>query len=97
MTGAAVQWIGELLGLPDPAADAAALAETVHGAEGMYLVPAMVGLGAPYWDPVARRIITGMEHSHTRAPAGPVTFGRVSTDDGAGKDTRLCRRRAVYE
>jgi glycerol kinase len=67
MSGAGVQWVGEFLGLPRPVEDAAALAATVRDAAGVVLVPAMVGLGAPYWDPAARGIIANLERSHTAA------------------------------
>ena len=67
MTGAAVQWVGEFLGLPDPVNDTAALARTVTDCEGLYFVPAMLGLGAPHWDHAARGTITGLGRS-SRAP-----------------------------
>src|SRR5580692_5343531 len=67
MSGAAVQWVGEFLGLAHPVEDAAALAATVPDAAGMILVPAMVGLGAPYWDSAARGLMTNVERSHTAA------------------------------
>lgn len=67
MSGAAVQWVGEFLGLPRPIEDAAALAATVPDAAGLILVPAMVGLGAPYWDSAARGLATNLERSHTAA------------------------------
>jgi len=67
MSGAAVQWVGEFLGLPRPIEDAAALAATVSDAAGLVLVPAMVGLGAPYWDSAARGLATYIERSHTAA------------------------------
>jgi glycerol kinase len=67
MTGSAVQWVGEFLGFKNPAADAAALAATVREAGGVYFVPAMVGLGAPYWDAEARGTISGLSRSHTSA------------------------------
>jgi glycerol kinase len=67
MSGAAVQWVGEFLGLPRPVEDAAALAATVPGAAGVVLVPAMVGLGAPHWDSAARGLIANLERSHTAA------------------------------
>ena len=67
MSGAAVHWVGEFLGLPHPADDAAALAETVPDAGGVILVPAMVGLGAPYWDSAARGLIANLERAHTGA------------------------------
>lgn len=65
MTGAAIQWVGEFLHLPNPAADAARLAEAVNKSEGVYFVPAMVGLGAPHWDVHARGAISGLSRSHT--------------------------------
>jgi glycerol kinase len=67
MSGAAVHWVGEFLGLANPAEDAAALAETVPDAGGVVLVPAMVGLGAPYWDSTARGLIANLERAHTAA------------------------------
>ena len=67
MSGAAVQWVGEFLGLAHPIEDAAALAATVSDAAGLVLVPAMVGLGAPHWDSASRGLITNLERSHTSA------------------------------
>ncbi len=67
MSGAAVHWVGEFLGLPQAADDAATLAETVPNAGGVVLVPAMVGLGAPYWDSTARGLIANLERAHTGA------------------------------
>jgi glycerol kinase len=60
VTGAAVQWLGQFLGFDDPAQGVAALAERTPDAEGVYLVPAFVGLGAPHWDDAARGLITGL-------------------------------------
>jgi glycerol kinase len=67
MTGSAVQWTGEFLGPERSTADVVALAESVNDADGVYFVPAMVGLGAPYWDAEARGTITGLSRSHTSA------------------------------
>ncbi len=67
MSGAALQWVGEFLGLPHPAEDAAELAATVPDAGGVVLVPAMVGLGAPHWASAARGLIANLERSHTSA------------------------------
>jgi glycerol kinase len=67
MTGSALQWVGEFLRLPDPAREAADLAISVADADGVYFVPAMVGLGAPYWDASVRGTITGLSRSHTSA------------------------------
>ncbi len=67
MAGAGLQWVGEFLGLPQPAADAVALSESVASSCGMYFVPALVGLGAPYWDTAARGSISRLERSHRAA------------------------------
>ena len=67
MTGAAVQWVGEFLQLTDPAKQAAELAATVPDSDGVYFVPAMVGLGAPHWDAAARGTVAGLGRSHTAA------------------------------
>lgn len=67
MTGSAVQWLGEFLGLSDPAVSLAELSTKVADSGGVYFVPAMVGLGAPYWDAEARGAISGLDRSHTSA------------------------------
>lgn len=67
MTGSAVQWVGEFLGLADPVAGAVELAETVVDTDGVYLVPAMVGLGAPHWDSSARGMLCGLGRGSTGA------------------------------
>jgi glycerol kinase len=67
MTGSAVQWVGEFLGLTEPALGAAKLAETAEGSEGVYFVPAMVGLGAPHWDSKVRGAIFGLSRTSTAA------------------------------
>ena len=48
-TGAAVQWVGELLRLADPGPEVEKLARTVEDTVGVYFVPALTGLGAPHW------------------------------------------------
>jgi len=67
MTGSAIQWVGDFLGLPDPASDVAELAASVSSADGVYFVPAMVGLGAPHWNANARGAVSGLSRSHTAA------------------------------
>jgi len=68
-TGGTVQWVGEFLGLANPAEDAARIAESVSDAGGVYLVPAFAGLGAPYWDASARGCLTGLTRGTTAAHA----------------------------
>lgn len=60
ISGAVVDWLGQVLGLNDPGAEIEALANQVEDDEGVYLVPAFVGLGAPHWDMDARGLITGL-------------------------------------
>jgi glycerol kinase len=64
MTGGAVQWTAELLGLPTPEALASLAAEDNGG---VYLVPAMAGLGAPHWRDDARGLICGLSRGSTAA------------------------------
>ena len=60
VTGAAVAWLGQLLGLSDAVAEVDALAASVEDSNGVYLVPAFVGLGAPHWSDSARGTISGL-------------------------------------
>jgi len=67
VAGAAVQWLRDGLGLIGSAAESEALATSVPDAGGVYLVPAFVGLGAPYWDMYARGALVGLTRGTTRA------------------------------
>ena len=68
VTGATVQWLRDGLGIIDDAAQTEALAaEVPPGNEGVYLVPAFVGLGAPHWDQYARGTIVGLTRGTGRA------------------------------
>jgi len=60
VAGAAVQWLRDGLKLIAAAGDSQALAASIEGNHGVYLVPAFTGLGAPYWDPEARGAILGL-------------------------------------
>ena len=60
VAGAAVQWLRDGLKLIAAAGDSQALAESLKSTNGVYLVPAFTGLGAPYWDPAARGAIFGL-------------------------------------
>ena len=60
VAGAAVQWLRDGLKLISAAGDSASLAASLKGNNGVYLVPAFTGLGAPYWDPAARGAILGL-------------------------------------
>ena len=60
VAGAAVQWLRDGLKLIHQAGETEALARSIAGTNGVYLVPAFTGLGAPYWDPSARGAILGL-------------------------------------
>ena len=67
ITGAAVQWLRDGLGIIENAAETSALAQSISSNEGVYFVPALAGLGAPHWDAYARGCITGLTRGTTRA------------------------------
>jgi glycerol kinase len=60
VTGAAVQWLRDGLGVIGDAAETEALAASLDGNDGVYFVPALTGLGSPHWDPYARGTIVGL-------------------------------------
>lgn len=66
VAGAAVQWLRDELGLIRDAAESEVLAKSVLDANGCYVVPAFVGLGAPYWDQYARGAIVGLTRGVNR-------------------------------
>lgn len=66
VAGAAVQWLRDELGLIRDAAESEVLAKSVPDANGCYVVPAFVGLGAPYWDQYARGAIVGLTRGVSR-------------------------------
>ncbi|MGH8908970.1 MAG: glycerol kinase GlpK [Egibacteraceae bacterium] len=67
VTGAAIQWLRDGLGIIRDAAETGPLAEQVAGTGDVYLVPAFTGLGAPHWDPYARGALIGLTRGTTRA------------------------------
>jgi glycerol kinase len=67
VTGAAVQWLRDGLGLIERAEESEALAASLAGNDGVYFVPALTGLGSPHWDPYARGTIVGLTRGSGRA------------------------------
>lgn len=67
IAGAAVQWLKEGLGIIGSSGEVEALAASVADTAGVYFVPALSGLGTPYWDPYARGVIAGLTRGSTRA------------------------------
>jgi glycerol kinase len=66
IAGAAIQWLRDGLRLIRDAAETAAIARRVRDTDGVYVVPAFVGLGAPYWDMEARGAVLGLTRGTTR-------------------------------
>jgi glycerol kinase len=67
VTGAALQWLRDGLGILGGAAESEALARSLDGNDGVYFVPALTGLGSPHWAPEARGVISGLSRGTTRA------------------------------
>jgi glycerol kinase len=67
VTGAAVQWLRDGLGILGEAGETEALAASLESNDGVYFVPALTGLGSPHWDPYARGAIVGLTRGTTRA------------------------------
>jgi glycerol kinase len=78
VTGAAVQWLRDGLKIIQDAADVEALASSVENAEGVYFVPAFVGLGAPYWDAYARGTLLGLTRGTTSAHIARATLDAIA-------------------
>ena len=94
IAGAAVQWLRDGLGILESAKDTEAMALSLKDNEGVYFVPALVGLGAPYWDQNARGVITGItrgtkkEHI-ARAALESMAYSTRDVLDAMQKDSKL--------
>jgi glycerol kinase len=77
VTGSAIQWLRDQLGIVSSAAEADRLAQSVPDTGGLYFVPAFSGLFAPYWRPDARGAIVGMTRFHTAAHLARATFESI--------------------
>lgn len=75
VAGAAVQWLRDGLRLIRTAAETEALAKSVESTGGVYMVPAFVGLGAPWWDPEARGALVGLTRD-----SGPAEIARATLE-----------------
>jgi glycerol kinase len=78
IAGAAVQWLRDGLGLIESAADSEALASSVTSSDGVYVVPAFAGLGAPHWDMYARGTIVGITRGTTAAHITRATLESIA-------------------
>jgi glycerol kinase len=77
VTGSAVQWLRDQLGIISTAADIEPLAASVDDAAGVYFVPAFSGLFAPYWRTDARGVIVGLSRFHTKAHIARATLEAI--------------------
>ena len=78
MAGAAVQWLRDEMKLLSSAAESEAIAASIESTDGVYVVPAFVGLGAPYWDQYARGTIVGMTRGSGRAQIVRATLESIA-------------------
>lgn len=78
VTGAAVQWLRDGLGIIRAAEDVEPLAGSVDDSGGVAFVPALAGLGAPYWDSAARGTITGLTRGSTAAHIARATLEAIA-------------------
>ena len=78
IAGAAVQWLRDELGIISTAAESQELALSVPDSNGVYVVPAFVGLGAPHWDPNARGAIFGLTRGANRAHLARATLEAIA-------------------
>lgn len=78
IAGAAVQWLRDGLGIINKSEDVEALAASVPDTGGVYVVPAFVGLGAPYWDARARGAILGLTRGSTAAHVARATIASMA-------------------
>ncbi len=100
VTGAAVQWLRDGLGIIANAAETEVLAASLDSNEQVYFVPALTGLGSPHWDPHARGTIVGLTRGSTRAHLARATLEAIAyqtvdavraMEAGAGEQLRELR------
>jgi glycerol kinase len=92
VTGAAVQWLRDGLGIIDLASETEPLAASLQSNDGVYFVPALTGLGSPHWDPYARGTIVGLTRGTTRAHLARATLESIAyqTVDAVRAMERAC-------
>ena len=99
VTGAAVQWLRDGLGIIETAPETDAIARSVDSTEGVVFVPALTGLGSPHWDPYARGTIVGLTRGTTGAHLVRATLESIALQtadaidamEGAGPELRELR------
>jgi glycerol kinase len=73
-----VQWLRDGLGIIAEAGETEALAASLEGNDGVYFVPALTGLGSPYWDPYARGMLIGLTRGTGRAQIARATLEAIA-------------------
>lgn len=94
VAGAAIQWLRDKLQIIENAAETEEIARSIEDTEGVYMVPAFSGLGAPYWDPYAKAAIVGMtqgtERSHIiRATLESLAYQTVAVMNAMQRDSGI--------
>ncbi len=94
VAGAAIQWLRDGLGILEDAAQSEEMARSLSGNDGVYMVPAFTGLGAPRWHPEARGTITGLTRGTTRehlvrAGLEAMAYGTQEIVDAMERDAGL--------
>ncbi len=95
VTGAAVQWLRDGLGIVGEAGETEALAASLDSNDGVYFVPALTGLGSPHWDPYARGTIVGLTRGSGRAHLARAALEAIAyeTVDAVRAQERACGER----
>jgi glycerol kinase len=94
VTGAAVQWLRDGLGVISAADETEPLAASLASNDGVYFVPALTGLGSPHWDPYARGAIVGLTRGTGRAHLARATLEAIAyqTVDAVRAMEVACRK-----
>jgi glycerol kinase len=95
VTGAAVQWLRDGLGIIAESGQSEALAASLAGNDGVYFVPALTGLGSPHWDPYARGTIVGLTRGSGRAHLARAALEAIAyqTVDAVRAEEAACGER----
>jgi glycerol kinase len=95
LTGAAVQWLRDGLGIIEGAGESETLAASLDGNDGVYFVPALTGLGSPHWDPYARGTIVGITRGSGRAHLARAALEAIAyqTVDAVRAEEAACGER----
>ncbi len=78
VAGAAIQWLRDEMNMIGSAAESEAIAKSIDSSDGVYMVPAFVGLGAPYWDQYARGAIVGLTRGSGKAQIVRATLESIA-------------------